>query len=130
MKQTKSSIMGIQYDNSAFYYFMGTMLQFYLLPATWYNIKQFYLFLEARANVGKDLGKGRTAAERKKFERIREERRKCNNLFTSCFTVQFIILILYSINLTFTVICYSTIVLIINDNASVLSTLMFNSSAL
>jgi translocation protein SEC63 len=86
--------MGIQYDNSAFYYFMGTMLQFYLLPATWYNIKQFYLFLEARANVGKDLGKGRTAAERKKFERIREERKKCNNLFTSCFTVQFIILLL------------------------------------
>jgi translocation protein SEC63 len=86
--------MGVVYDNSAFYYFMGTMLQFYLLPATWYNIKQFYLFLEARANVGKDLGKGRTAAERRKFERIREERKKCNNLFTSCFTVQFIILLL------------------------------------
>ena len=85
--------MGIQYDNSAFYYFMGVMLQFYLLPATWYNIKQFYLFLEARANVGKDLGLGRTEAERRKFQRIREERKKCNNLFTSCFSVQFIILL-------------------------------------
>ena len=83
----------IQYDNSAFYYFMGVMLQFYLLPASYYNIKEFYLFLEARANVGKDLGLGRTEAERTKFQRIREERKKCNNLFTSCFTVQFIILI-------------------------------------
>ena len=64
----------IQYDNSAFYYFMGVMLQFYLLPASYYNIKEFYLFLEARANVGKDLGLGRTEPE-KHVERARNLQR-------------------------------------------------------
>tara|TARA_B100000780_G_C20925491_1_gene368843 strand:- start:68 stop:721 length:654 start_codon:yes stop_codon:yes gene_type:complete len=84
--------MGIQYDNSAFYYFTGVMLQFYLLPATYYNITSLWDFLKARAHIGESLGEGRTAAEKKKFERIREERKKCGNLFTSCFTVQFVIL--------------------------------------
>ena len=50
--------MGAIYDNSAFYYFFGVMLQIYLLPATYYNAKQFYNFLVARASAGKDLGQG------------------------------------------------------------------------
>ena len=86
--------MGAIYDNSAFYYFFGVMLQFYLMPATYYNAKQFYLFFSARASAGKDLGKGKTVAERKKFIRIQEKRRQCKNLFTPCFLVQLVILIL------------------------------------
>jgi translocation protein SEC63 len=86
--------MGAIYDNSAFYYFFGVMLQFYLLPATCYNVTQFYQFLSARASAGSDLGKGRTVAERKKFLRIQEKRRQCKNLFTPCFAVQLVILVL------------------------------------
>ena len=76
--------MGAIYDNSAFYYFFGVMLQIYLMPATYYNAKQFYNFLAARASAGKDLGKGRTVAEKKKFVKIQEKRRQCKNLFTPC----------------------------------------------
>lgn len=85
--------MGAIYDNSAFYYFFGVMLQIYLMPATYYNAKQFYNFLAARASAGKDLGKGRTVAEKKKFVKIQEKRRQCKNLFTPCFAVQLGILV-------------------------------------
>jgi translocation protein SEC63 len=87
--------MGAVYDNSAFYYFFGVMLQFYLLPATYYNASQLYGFLSARSyNSSQNLGKGRTAAERKKFVRIQEQRRRCSNLLTPCFVVQLCVLVL------------------------------------
>lgn len=54
----------LDYDNSAFYYFALTLLCMYLFPATFYLLKDFYY-----AFAVSDSGKGRTSAERTKFNK-------------------------------------------------------------
>ena len=40
--------MGLDYDNSAFYYFSMTMLGIYVIPSTWWALGYIYRELQRR----------------------------------------------------------------------------------
>ena len=72
----------LEYDNSAFYYFMITTLSFYLLPAT-YNIVSFtYASLFPKLDAREEA---RTSLEQKKASKIKEERAAGKKLFQARF---------------------------------------------
>mmetsp|Transcript_8432 Transcript_8432/g.26266 ORF Transcript_8432/g.26266 Transcript_8432/m.26266 type:complete len:628 (-) Transcript_8432:286-2169(-) len=59
----------LEYDDSAFYYFMLTMLVFYVVPATWWAVRYV-----ARAFLaGRSSERARTAIEQQKLKALEEE---------------------------------------------------------
>ena len=62
----------LEYDNSAFYYFMIATCTVYLIPSTRHVIQKLS-FLASSRKV--DVGKPRTSIEKKKYERLEQEQR-------------------------------------------------------
>ncbi|GKY98046.1 hypothetical protein MPSEU_000763000 [Mayamaea pseudoterrestris] len=73
----------LQYDNSAFYFFLLSMLSFYLIPS-WYGIlSRVYRILSAS---DKEIGAvTRTTAEQKKAEQLKKETKGLTQLLTRSF---------------------------------------------
>lgn len=82
----------LDYDNSAFYYFMITMLAIYLMPAWLYTIKYV---IRAFAPVTDPASIPRTKAEKAKLAKLKENERGMQMLSSRCFVV----------NLGFTIAC-------------------------
>lgn len=73
--------MGLQYDNSAFYYFLLSSLSLYLLPSYIYILRTLY-----RQFVAKDDFKApRTSAEAAKITKIKELKKKESVLTSKSF---------------------------------------------
>ncbi|GMI18503.1 hypothetical protein TrLO_g14667 [Triparma laevis f. longispina] len=73
--------MGLQYDNSAFYYFLLSSLSLYLLPSYIYILRTLY-----RQYVAKDDFKApRTSAEAAKITKIKELKKKESVLTSKSF---------------------------------------------
>jgi translocation protein SEC63 len=90
----------LEYDNSAFYYFMIASCTVYLIPSTWHVFKKLS-FLMSNRKV--DVGTARSSVEQKKYERLEEEQRNskagmstpfiANMVATICTWVMFFYLI-------------------------------------
>ena len=77
----------LQYDNSAFYYFMITVLTFYLIPTGYWLVRRVVTQIYRRINKDIDVSKARTEVERKKFIDLYEKKRAWSHLFTIGFLV-------------------------------------------
>ena len=84
----------LDYDNSAFYYFIMTVLSFFLVPFSYYSIKRVLSFLWLRCSKSKLSDKARTEDEQLKFEKIEREKRQWGALFTKGFLVQLAVICL------------------------------------
>jgi len=94
--------MPLDYDNSAFYYFSLTLLSIYLIPGTWYALKEL---CSAFLGGGVTGSKARTDAEKVKAEKLKSDttglaRLKKGSFYTNlCFLVVAWFLFLYFVNL-------------------------------
>ncbi len=84
----------LDYDNSAFYYFIMTVLAFFLIPFSYYSTKRILLFLWLRCSKSKLSDTARTEDEQLKFEKIESEKRQWSALFTKGFLVQLVVICL------------------------------------
>lgn len=84
----------LEYDNSAFYYFAITLLVIYLIPSTWYVLKEVF-----RATVGNGIENTvRTKEEGEKVSRIKKETTGLTRLSNTTFlTTLTTVLIAWSI---------------------------------
>ena len=57
----------LEYDNSAFYYFALTLLSIYLVPGTYFCLKEVWIAFSGGAGIGM---KARTIAEKKKIDEV------------------------------------------------------------
>ena len=89
--------MGLQYDNSAFYYFVIAVLPFYLLPATYNAVKHIYGRLVGRsqqtAKLRAQLDSCASDAERRTVQRILDDE-AAKHLLTAGFFVRVTVLAL------------------------------------
>ena len=72
----------LEYDNSAFYYFMLTTLTIYLLPATYSIVNHTWSALFPKLDAREEA---RTSLEQKKAVKIKEERSASKKLFKTSF---------------------------------------------
>jgi translocation protein SEC63 len=70
--------MGLDYDNSAFYYFSMTMLGIYVIPSTWWALGYIYRALVPGQRLGEEV---RTSLEKDKAKQLKE-RRSARKLLT------------------------------------------------
>lgn len=81
--------MALEYDSSAFSYFIFTCLVIYFIPATLFVIWRCYKAVR-RNTVVKNA---RTEAERQKLQKILEKKTFTNTICTKCFSIHFVIYI-------------------------------------
>ena len=93
----------LEYDNSAFYYFAITLLVIYIIPSTYYVIKELYVaFIQGGDEIG---AKPRTKQELQKAKELKKRSTGFQRLNTTAFISNLIILIfvwiifLYLVNL-------------------------------
>jgi translocation protein SEC63 len=72
----------LEYDNSAFYYFAITLIVIYLIPGTWYVVKELYLAFLGGGEVG---AQARTKDEKAKADRIKDATTGIARLKTTSF---------------------------------------------
>mmetsp|Transcript_36914 Transcript_36914/g.57635 ORF Transcript_36914/g.57635 Transcript_36914/m.57635 type:complete len:665 (+) Transcript_36914:89-2083(+) len=105
----------LDYDNSAFYYFMLTVLGFYLVPSVLYIVYRFLAALGSTATKGRKLRElGRTDAEREKAKKYVDKNSGLKTLFTTGFIVNFIF------TLVAVALCYY-LVLLVWENTEIAS---------
>lgn len=76
--------MGLQYDDSAFYYFLLSSFTLYLIPSYWYILKSLYGYVRPRSE--KDLGAVvRTTEEKKKSQLIKKRATASSEIFKPTF---------------------------------------------
>jgi len=83
----------LEYDNSAFYYFMISILAIYLIPGWYYNLR----YIIRQLAPGTDKNVARTKLEQKKLARMRANKRGSQNLKTCGFIINFVLLVLATI---------------------------------
>lgn len=77
----------LEYDNSAFYYFMIATCTVYLIPST-HHVIQKLSFLASSRKV--DVGKARTSIEQAKYERLEREQRNSKAGMSRAFVLNMI----------------------------------------
>lgn len=79
----------LEYDNSAFYYFALTILGFYIVPATYYVLRDFFsalFFAGGKAATGD----ARTSSEVKKVKKLKSDNSIMNRVCTRGFMCQLV----------------------------------------